>query len=191
MSRRPLPSEEEARRILAQRRTKPPLRPPPRAAHKLQKFIKELDQKFGRSANSLEARWAEIVGERMARVSRPQKIIKGKGNAGGVLELRVVGPAALLVQHQQQEIIEQVNLYLGANAVEKIRIQQGPVKPLVAAPSAPKSRKLKPLPPISPAAEAELEESVAHLPEHLRKALTKLGKAAIVRTQEEQDDPYR
>lgn len=191
MSRRPLPTEEEARQILAQRRTKPPLRPPPRAAHKLQKFIKELDQKFGRSANSLEARWTEIVGERMARVSRPLKIIKGKGNTPGVLELRVVGPAALLVQHQQQEIIEQVNLYLGAKAVEKIRIQQGPVKPLVASTSAPKSRKLPPLPPISPAAQADLEASVADLPEHLRKALTKLGKAAIARSQEEQDKPYR
>lgn len=191
MRRRPLPTEEEARQILAQRRTRPPLRPPPRAAHKLQKFIKELDQKFGRSASSLEARWPEIVGERMARVSRPQKIIKGKGNTGGVLELRVVGPASLLVQHQQHEIIEQVNLFLGANTIEKIRIQQGPVKPLVTATAAPKSRKLAPLPPIPPAAEAELEASLEDLPEPLRKALTKLGKAAIVRSQEEQDDPYR
>ena len=191
MSRRPLPTEEEARQILAQRRTKPPLRPPPRASQKLQKFIKELDSKFGRSANSLEGRWAEIVGERMASVSRPLKIIKGKCNTPGILELRVVGPASLLVQHQQHEIIEQVNLYLGANAIEKIRIQQGPVKPLVTSTKAPRSRTLKPLPPIAPAAEAELEASVADLPEHLRKALTKLGKAALARSQDEGEDPYR
>ncbi|WP_297802550.1 DciA family protein [uncultured Brevundimonas sp.] len=190
MRRRPLPSEEETLRILSERRTKRTLRPPPLASQKLQKFIRELDQKFGRDANSLEPRWAEIVGERIARVSNPMRIIKGKGNAGGVLELKVVGPAALLVQHQQEEIINQVNLYLGSKTVEKIRIQQGPVKALTSA-AKPKSRTRPPLPPIPPAAEAELEQSVAHLPEHLRKALTKLGKAAIVRSQEEADDPYR
>ncbi len=163
MSRRPLPTEEEARRILAQRRTKPPMRPPPRASHKLQKFIKSLDDKFGRSANS-----------------------------PGVLELRVMTSAALFVQHQQQDIISQVNLFLGAETVGKIRIQQGPVKPLDAtAQPKPKTRSLPPLPPLPPAEEAELEASVEHLPEPLRKALTRLGKAAYARSRDEANDPYR
>lgn len=192
MSRRPLPTEEEARRILAQRRTKPPMRPPPRASHKLQKFIKSLDDKFGRSANSLEGRWVEIVGERLARVTRPVKIIKARGNTPGVLELRVMTSAALFVQHQQQDIISQVNLFLGAETVGKIRIQQGSVKPLDAtAQPKPKTRSLPPLPPLPPAEEAELEASVEHLPEPLRKALTRLGKAAYARSRDEANDPYR
>ena len=192
MSRRPLPTEEEARRILAQRRTKPLMRPPPRASHKLQKFIKSLDDQFGRSANSLEGRWTEIVGERLARVTRPVKIIKARGNSPGILELRVVTSGALYVQHQQQEIIEQVNLFLGAESVGKIRIQQGPIKPLATASQPrPRSRSLPALPPLPPAEEAELEASVAHLPEPLRKALTKLGKVAYARSRDEADDPYR
>ena len=192
MSRRPLPTEEEARRILAQRRTKPPMRPPPRASHKLQKFIKELDSKFGRSANSLEPRWNEIVGERLARVSRPIKIIKARGNNPGVLELRVVSSGALFVQHQQQEIIQQVNLFLGQESIGKIRIQQGPVTPMSPSVSAqPKSKSRPALPPMPPAQEADLEASVADLPDALRKALTKLGKAAYARSQNEPDDPYR
>lgn len=191
MRRRPLPTEEEARQILAQRRTKPPLRPPPRASHKLQKFIKELDDKFGRSANTLEPRWAEIVDERMARVSRPMKIIKAKGTTPGILELRVASSAALFVQHEEKTIIEKVNLFLGRDAIGKIRIQQGPIQPLAKTARKPKSRTRPPLPPIAPAAEAELEASVADLPEHLRSALLKLGKAAIVRSEDEANHPHR
>ncbi len=165
------------------------MRSPPRASHKLQKFIKALDDKFGRSANSLEGRWTEIVGERLARVTRPVKVIKARGNSPGILELRVVTSGALFVQHQQQDIIEQVNLFLGAETVGKIRIQQGPIKPLVET-SQPRPR-TRSLPALPPAQEAELEASVAHLPEPLRKALTKLGKAAYARSRDQADDPYR
>lgn len=191
MSRRPLPTPEETREILSRARTKPPMRPPPRASHKLQKFIKELDSKFGRSANNLESRWPEIVGERLARVTQPVKIIKGKANSAGVLELKVPSSAALFVQHEEKQIIEKVNLFLGHTAVEKIRIQQGRIQSTIARPAVTKSKSRPHLPPMPPAAEAELEASVAELPEALRKALMKLGKAAYARSQDEPDDPYR
>lgn len=191
MLRRPLPTEEEARRILAQRKTRPPMRPPPRASRSLAPFIKKLDEQFGRGASALEGRWPEIVGERLAKVCRPMKLVKGRGNAGGVLELRVVGPAALLVQHQTQDIIDRVNLFLGSNAVEKLRISQGPVKPLSTSSAAPKSRQRPALPPMPPAAEAELEQKLDHVDEGLKAALMKLGRAAMARTAEQGDDPYR
>ena len=191
MRRRELPTEEEARRILAQRRTRPTFRAPPRASRSLAPFIKKLDDQFGRGSSALEARWVEIVGDRLARVCRPMKLIKGRGNAGGVLELRVVGPAALLVQHQTQDIIDRVNLFLGSKYVEKLRISQGPIKPLATSSASPRSRQRPTLPPMPPAAQAELDASLEGVPDRLKAALLKLGRAAAARSEEERDNPYR
>ena len=127
---RDLPTESETREILSRRRTRPAPRPAPPAGRALAPFIRELDEKYGRGAGALEPRWREIVGDQLARVTRPQKLTKGRAGSGGTLELRVAGPAALLVQHQSAEILSRVNLFLGPGAVEKLRIAQGPVKPL-------------------------------------------------------------
>lgn len=162
------------------------------ASRSLAPFIKKLDEQFGRGHSALEARWVEIVDERLARVCRPIKLIKGRGNTGGVLELRVVGPAALLVQHQTQDIIDRVNLFLGSKAVEKLRISQGPVKPLPAsATSTARSRQRPTLPPMAPAAQAELDASLDGVPERLKAALLKLGRSAAARTEDEQDNFIR
>lgn len=185
--RRPLPTESEARQILAQRRTRPAPRPPPPAGRSLAPLIRKLDEQFGRGASALEPRWREIVGERLARVTRPQKLTKGRGNAGGTLELRVVGPAALLVQHQSEDIIQRVNLFLGAGAVEKLRIAQGPVKPLPEGGAKPRPRGRKALPPLPASVEADLSAGVATAPEGLRAALLKLGRAALSQDRDPQD----
>lgn len=175
--KRPLPNDEEVREILSRRRTRPAPRPAPKAGRALQSLIKELDGKFGRGAGALEPRWREIVGDRLARVTRPQKLSKGRGNAGGVLELRVAGPAALLVQHQSAEILQRVNLFLGEGTVEKLRIAQGPVKPLADAPMQ-KSRKPRTAP-LAAAEEAKLKASVAAAPEALKTPLERLGRAVL------------
>lgn len=177
--RRPLPTEAEARQILAQRRTRPAPRPPPPAGRSLAPLIKKLDAQFGRGASALEPRWVEIVGERLARVTRPQKLTRGRGGAGGTLELRVAGPAALLVQHQSADIIQRVNLFLGAGSVERLRIAQGPVKPLPQGDARPRPRGRAALPPLPAAAEAELSASVEEAPEGLKAALRKLGRAVL------------
>ena len=175
--RRTLPTDAEVREILSRRRTRPAPRPAPKAGRALQGLIKELDAKFGRGASALEPRWSEIVGERLARVTRPQKLTRGRGGAGGTLELRVAGPAALLVQHQSEEILQRVNLFLGAGSVEKLRIAQGPVKP-------PPSLKQPPVPrlaavPLSAHAEAELKAAVAEAPDPLKGPLERLGRAVL------------
>ena len=68
---RPLPSAQEALRILAARRTRPPPRPPPPAGRALTKTLKTLDAKFGHGVNGLKARWSEIVGKTLARLAEP------------------------------------------------------------------------------------------------------------------------
>ncbi len=183
--RRPLPTDAEVREILSRRKTRPLPRPAPRAGRALQGLIKELDDRFGRGASALEPRWREIVGDRLAGVSRPQKLTRSRDGQGGTLELRVAGPAALLVQHQAEDILARVNLFLGAGAVTKLRIAQGPVKPLPAA--APKNRIGKPAPPLPAAAEADLNASIDAAPDGLKAALQKLGRAVLGRG----DDPRR
>ncbi len=175
---RQLPSESEAREILARRKTRPARRNPPTAARALAATIKEMDERFGRGALSLENRWVEIVGERLARVSQPQKLTKGRGGAGGTLELRVVGAAALLVQHQSADILSRVNLFLGEGAVDKLRIAQGPVKGLSTSPAdAKRSRRV--IPPLAAGDEAELAASVEAAPDGIREALARLGRAVL------------
>ena len=174
--RRTLPTDAEAREILSRRRTRPAPRPAPKAGRALQGLIKELDAKFGRGASALEPRWTEIVGERLARVTRPQKLTKGRGGAGGTLELRVAGPAALLVQHQSEEILQRVNLFLGPGSVEKLRIAQGPVKPVGLPPPARPRAGPRALPAHQ---EAELKAAVADAPDPLKGPLERLGRAVL------------
>lgn len=181
--RRTLPTDEEVREILSRRRTRPLPRPAPKAGRALQSLIKDLDAKFGRGAGALEPRWREIVGDRLARVTRPQKLTKGRGGAGGVLELRVAGAAALLVQHQSEDILQRVNLFLGAGAVDRLRIAQGPIAPLTDAPKKPARRSATP--PLPAHQEAELKASVAAAPDGLKTSLERLGRAVLSRPSDE------
>ena len=70
---------------------------------------------FGQGAGALQARWKEIVGETLARRTEPVKLIKGRGGAGGALELRVDGPVAALIQHQAPQIMQRLDLILAAS----------------------------------------------------------------------------
>ena len=93
---------------------------------------------------------------------------------------RIAGlAAALLVQHQSEDILARVNLFLGAGSVDRLRIAQGPVKPLPEAAARP--RRAPAPPPLSPAAEADLAASVASAPAELQVALARLGRAALTR----------
>lgn len=174
---RPLPTDAEARAILAAKKTRPIFRPAPKAARSLAPLIKALDERFGQGTGALESRWAEIVGEQLARVSEPVKLTRGRNGAGASLELRVVGPAAAFVQHQSGEILSRVNLFLGEGAVERLRISQGPVKPRAARVQA--SRR-PPERPLDAARDEELAQSVEAAPaDGLKKALMRLGRAAL------------
>src|ERR1700757_145322 len=125
MTRR-LPSQEEALRILAAKRTRRAPRPPPRAGGSLAGFIKALDDRFGRGADGLKARWREIAGETLARRTEPVQLTNPRG--GAVLELGVDGPAAALIQHQAADILARVNLFLGPGTVTRLRVVQGPIR---------------------------------------------------------------
>jgi hypothetical protein len=176
MAPRDLPSPQEAMRILSAKRTRPPRRPPPPMGRSLNKTLKALDAKFGQGSGALEARWREVVGAEIAKRTEPVKLTRGRNGGPSSLEIRVAGPAAAIIQHQAQEILARVNLFLGAEAVQKLRIVQGPLQRQYEPAAKPRRR----LPPLDAAAEAGLEKDLAKAPEgKLKAALLALGRGVL------------
>lgn len=175
--RRSLPTVEEAMRILTAKRTRPQRRPPPPAGRALNKTLKALDAKFGQGPGALTARWREIVGAEVAKRTEPVKLVKGRNGAPSSLEIRVAGPSAAIIQHQAHDILARVNLFLGSEAVQKLRIVQGPLR-VVHEPPPPRRRAA----PLDAAKEAQLAKDLAAAPEGpLKDALTRLGRAVLRR----------
>jgi hypothetical protein len=177
MTRPTLPSPQEALRILTEKRTRPQRRPPPPVGRSLAPTLKALDERFGQGPGALIARWAEVVGVEIARRTEPVKLTRGRNGGPSSLEIRVAGPAAAIIQHQAHEILSRVNLFLGAEAVQKLRIVQGPLQ---------RKTEIRPAPrrpsPLDAAAEAKLAQGLAAAPEgRLKAALLSLGRAVLRR----------
>jgi hypothetical protein len=176
--RRRLPTPEEAAAILAAKRTRPQSRPPPPAGRALAKTLRELDDRFGQGSGALMARWREIVGADVARRTEPVKLVRGRNGGPSSLEIRVAGPSAALIQHQAHEILARVNLFLGADAVQKLRIVQGPLR---AQPEPPPVRRRAA--PLDAAQEASLAASLSEAPDGpLKQALMRLGRGVLRRS---------
>lgn len=85
-------------------------------------------KRFGFVQGAVVSRWAEIVGERYAKVSTPESVRFPQGRkSGGTLTLTVVGAHAPLMQHLTPLIVERVNRFFGYAAVDKIAFRQGRV----------------------------------------------------------------
>lgn len=99
-------------------------------------------KRFGFVQSAVVSRWAEIIGERYARVSCPESIRFPTGRkAGGVLTLLVEGAHSPLIQHLTPVIIERVNRFFGYAAIDRIVFRQGRVPP-----AAPKPVRFAPAP---------------------------------------------
>jgi len=171
-----LPSPEEALEILRRKRTRPQRRPPPPVGRALGGYLRELDQRFGQGANGLMSRWREVVGPDIARRTEPVKLVKGRNGGPSSLEIRVAGPSAAIIQHQAHDILARVNLFLGADAVQKLRIVQGPLRRPDTAILPPRRSR----PPLDAAEEAALAKSLAETPDGgLKTQLLALGRAVL------------
>jgi hypothetical protein len=174
--KRSLPSVEEAVRILRTTHTKRAPRAGPTVHIQVQPLVKSLQARFEANddgSGKLKARWTEVVGERLAKLCEPVRIIKGKGRPG-TLEIRVAGAYAPLIQHQSQVVIDRINLYLGSGSVDRLRLIQGPlsVKPKTAQPPRPM--------PLNAAEELRLRDSLADVgDDRLRETLLKLGRSVL------------
>jgi hypothetical protein len=181
--KRSLPSLEESVRILRTTHTKRAPRAGPTVQKQMTPLLKGLEARFAAAddgSGKLKNRWPEIAGESMAKLCEPVRIIKGRQTAanpkGGVLEIRVAGAYAPLVQHQSATLIDRVNLYLGGKPIERLRLIQGPLtQPQKAAPP----RRPQPL---SATEEVRLQDMVGDVGDaKLKATLLRLGRAVVQR----------
>lgn len=123
--------------------------------------------------------WDDIVGPRLARGSRPEKIQWPRRLSDddpfepAVLVIACEGLAALHIQHETGEIMSRVNGFLGFSAIGRIRIVQKPVMQA----KAPEKPALRPL---APDEKARISRSVGKIEdEGLRASLERLGASVI------------
>jgi len=118
--------------------------------------------------------WASIVGQDVARMSRPAQLAFPRGERkGGVLTIECGGAAALELQHLKPQILDRINSHFGYAALAELRFKQG------SAPIRARSRSgARDSKPPSAAEIAETTAAVAALPEGAIKAsLVRLGLA--------------
>lgn len=139
-------------------------------AQKLTSGMARTGAKGGRGASlvRLKADWPAVVGPELARTTRPDALLAGRGaRAGKALRLKVSGAAALEVQHRSSQIVERVNAYFGHRVIDDVRIVQGVIS---AAPPA------RPTPRPDPVVEQAVAGRTAAVQDpDLRAALTRLG----------------
>ena len=101
-------------------------------------------KRFGFVQSAIVSRWAEIVGDRYAKVSSPESIRFPMGKkSGGVLTLLVEGAHSPLLQHLSPLIIERVNRFFGYEAINRVVFRQGRPPARKAEPARPQ---LRPIP---------------------------------------------
>lgn len=95
---------------------------PPRAGALAAAIVRaKVPPKTGKTLLELKRQWRDIVGDKLAGMTEPEKIARGP--AGKTLTVKVAGPAAPFVQHQANLIMERCNL-AGAD-IKGVTIKQG------------------------------------------------------------------
>lgn len=125
----------------------------------------------GFAALSVINEWHAIVGADMAVRTTPERL-----GRDGTLSVRVAGPAATELQHQEPQIIERIARYFGYKAVHRLKFIQAPLP----APDSPKPvARVRPNPPGRAANETIVTKTRDG---GLRAALTRLGAAVEEKT---------
>lgn len=173
--KRSLPDLAEAIEILRQRRTKKAPSVGPTVARPVTPILKGLELKFAHLETplaQLSRRWNDIVGETIARICEPSKIVKSR--LQNVLEIRVAGAYAALLQHQQATLLDRINLFLGQSEISRLKFIQGPLQHKDSVPA-------KPLKvPLNAAEELALLHTLDTVDDKaLKDSLLKLGRAVL------------
>jgi hypothetical protein len=169
-------------------RKDPPADPPARrmrgfepAAGLVADRIRRAGERRGFAIARLLTNWAEIVGDELARTTRPLKVGYGREGIGATLTLAVPGALAPLVEMQKTRIRDRVNACYGYAAIARIHLSQtaaaGFAEPAAAFAPPPVSPPQPP--PLPPAAEAAVQ-GVADA--DLRAALARLAANILTRS---------
>jgi len=146
-------------------------------AAKLRGLINRRAKGRGLAMATLACDWPQIVGSRIADLSRPARLA-GRGEALPLV-IHADPSVALIMLHRQPQLMERINMWLGGSVISQLRIDQGPVQPLAPWRAAAPPRPQKPLP---PDADARLEQQLEAITDPaLRESLRALGEALLRR----------
>ncbi|WP_114394325.1 DUF721 domain-containing protein [Oleisolibacter albus] len=128
--------------------------------------------KNGLAFGALLTDWASIVGSRLAEQTSPLKLVFPAGKREeAVMHLRVSSPAALLLQHEEPQLIERINAYMGWRAVARLKLVHG-------GPALKSKSYVVPPKRITPQQEKSIAATAATVEDpDLREALERLGRA--------------
>jgi hypothetical protein len=120
--------------------------------------------------------WAAIVGNDVARMSRPVQLAFPRGERkGGMLTVECGGAAALELQHLKPQILDRINSHFGYAAVAELRFKQGSTPVKARSRSRMSVRDSKPP---TPAEIAETTAALAAVPDgEIKASLMRLGLA--------------
>lgn len=125
------------------------------AAGLLAARIRKAGESRGFAMTRLLTHWADVVGEDLARATRPVKVGYGREGLGATLTLWTQGAKAPLVEMQKDRIRERVNAIYGYAAVSRVVLTQ--TDPGFSEPAATYTPPHRSPEPIPPAAEAVAE----------------------------------
>lgn len=114
MTRKPLPPPDPSRRMRGFEAASGFLRDP----------IRNATETRGFAVTRLLTHWPDVVGEELARITRPVKIGHTREGMGATLTLLVASAHAPMVQMHLPRIVEKVNAVYGYRAVSRISLTQ-------------------------------------------------------------------
>lgn len=88
------------------------------------KQVRGAGEARGFAVARLVTHWPEVVGEDLARCTRPVKVGYGRDGMGAALTVLVQGAMAPLVEMQKDRIRDRVNAVYGYNAISRILLTQ-------------------------------------------------------------------
>lgn len=173
MARQPLPPPNASRRLRGFESAFGLMRDPVRAAGESRGF----------AVSRLLTHWTEVVGEDLARITRPVKVTYAREGMGATLILLVAAAHAPVVRMEETRIRDRVNAVYGYKAIARIHMTQtaptGFAEGQAEFAAAPK--KAAPAP-VDPRIAAEAAEAAAPIrDEALRLALERLARNILTR----------
>lgn len=159
-----------ARARLKRLRARPLRQPPKSIGRDIRRVTRKHLKGTGAPIVKLRDDWEKIVGTRLSKLCRPEKLTGAK--TGRTLTLRVLPAAAALVQHQSETIRQRVSVIAGGT-VTKLKLLQGPLRA--------NDRPLrKPPRPLSAAEREQLDQGVTKIENPaLKAAIVALGRAVL------------
>ena len=73
-----------------------------------------------KNQNHLFSLWPDLVGEKISRKSKPDKLKISRNGGGNILFIQLLGPYGPEISLQVDEIKEKINFYYGSNFISKV-----------------------------------------------------------------------